>query len=479
MAIRAVAEECRNNFFYFVKTFWDVIIQERPVYNWHIPYLCHELQELSVSVVAREPKPYDLIINIPPSTTKSTIVTIMYPAWLWTQDPTLRVISNSYSASLSIDHASKSKDIISSERYHLLFPEVQIRHDKSGKQYYVNTEGGFRYATSTGGTITGMHAHIIINDDPQNPKQAESDVMRKAATDHTKTLSTRKVDRAVTPMITIMQRLHQGDVTGYLLSKKREEIKHINLPAEDCDDVQPASLRKYYKDGLLDPVRLSRKILDEAKIDLGSRGYAGQYMQRPSAEGGNIVKEAWFKHISQAEFHAMRFNETIHFFLDTAYEEKKQHEQNDPSGILAACKIGGNIYIVKAQQVWKNFPDLIKFLPEFMRSCDADPNSTLRVEPKANGISLVQTLESISEINCVRTPSPTDSKADRLHAVSPKIEAGRVWIVEGDWNDEFIDEVCGFPTRLHDEYVDILGYAINYFESDDFLVIPKNLDNLF
>ena len=148
--------------------------------------------------------------------------------------------------------------------------------------------------------------------------------MRKVANDHVKTLSSRKVDKAVTPTITIMQRLHQDDVTGYLLSKKKDKIKHINLPAEDCEDVEPAELRKNYVDGLLDPIRLNRDVLAEAKIDLGSRGYAGQFMQKPSAEGGNIVKESWFRKISLAEFNALRYNETMHFFVDTAYDEKKK-----------------------------------------------------------------------------------------------------------------------------------------------------------
>lgn len=476
--VRAVADECRNNLFYFVKTFWDVIIHEDPVYNWHIPYLCEELQKLAQPVFERKPKLYDLIVNIPPSTTKSTIVTVMFPAWLWTNDPTIRVISNSYSSALSLDHATKSKDIIQSEKYMMLFPEVEIRHDKSGKQNYENTAGGFRYASSTGSTITGFHAHIIINDDPVNPKQAESDQMRKVANDHVKTLSSRKVDKAVTPTITIMQRLHQDDVTGYLLSKKKDKIKHINLPAEDCEDVEPAELRKNYVDGLLDPIRLNREVLEEAKIDLGSRGYAGQFMQKPSAEGGNIVKEAWFRKISRSDFYSLRYNETMHFFVDTAYDEKKKKSDNDPTGILAACMIQNNIYVYNAMQVWKTFPDLIRFLPEYMAANEGSSQSSLRIEPKANGISVVHTLEAISGLNVTRTPTPTDSKAERLHAVSPTIECGRVYIVEGDWNDEFIDQVCGFPQRLHDEFVDILGYAINYFKNDDF-VMPKNINNLF
>ncbi len=479
LALRVVADECRKSFFFFVKTFWDVIIKEEPRYNWHIPFLCDELQKLSVSIVARQPKPYDLIVNIPPGTTKSTIVTIMWPVWLWTQDPTLRIITNSYSGGLSIEHATKSKDIIQSDKFRILFPDIIIRKDKSGKQNYENTQTGYRYATSTGATITGFHAHVIINDDPVNPKQAESEPLRVQANEHTKTLSSRKVDKANTPIVTIMQRLHEEDVTGYMLKKKGENIRHICLPAEDCDAVKPAELRKFYVDGLLDPVRLNRRTLEEAKIDLGSRGYAGQYGQSPSAAGGNIIKESWFRRISYADFYAMRFREPIHFFLDTAYDEKKKKTDNDPSGIIAACKIKNNIYIVHAKKVWKEFPELLRFLPEYMYANGYDDNvSTLRVEPKANGKSVVQQLKDSTKLNVTYTPTPTDAKDVRLHAVAPKVECGRVFLVDGEWNEEFIDEVCGFPTKVHDEYVDLLGYAINYFMDDD-IEIPDNVDSMF
>ncbi|MDR2474602.1 MAG: hypothetical protein LBD45_01975, partial [Bacteroidales bacterium] len=158
IALRVVSDECRRSFFYFVKTFWSVIIAETPVYNWHIEYLCRELQDLSVAIVGRQKKPYDLIINIPPGTTKSTITTIMFPAWLWTQDATLRIITNSYSADLSIEHAVKSRDIILSDKFRRLFPEIVLRRDKSAKSSYENTATGARYTTSTGGTITGKHA---------------------------------------------------------------------------------------------------------------------------------------------------------------------------------------------------------------------------------------------------------------------------------------------------------------------------------
>ena len=207
------------------------------------------------------------------------------------------------------------------------------------------------------------------------------------------------------------------------------------------------------------------------------REFNALYQQRPVIEGGNIVKRDWFRRISFAEFKALRFNEPMHFYLDTAYNKKKNKgHENDPSGILAACRIGTNIYLYDAMQVWKEMPDLLRFLPEYMAAHEGNRESKLNIEPKANGISVVQMLKEITTLNVKETPTPTDDKEVRLRVVSPRIECGRVFLVEGSWIDDFLDEVCGFPAMEHDEFVDILGYAINdlYEEDDD--IDYDNLD---
>lgn len=314
-------------------------------------------------IVNRLPKPYDLIVNIPPGTTKSTIVTIMFPAWLWTLDPSLRVISSSYSSDVSLDQAQKSKDIITCEKYRRLFPEVCIRRDKSGKGFYGNTAGGERYVTSTGSAVTGKHAHVIINDDPQNPKQADSEPLRLQAEEFTKTLSTRKVDKRNTPTITIMQRLHEDDVTGYLLKKKADKIRHICLPAELSDNVQPAELKQRYINGLLDPVRLDADVLAEARVDLGSRGYAGQYEQRPSSADGNIIHKEWFGHISRAQFELMRGGATMHFFLDTAYSEHNRKQIMTQAVYWLLVRLVSKCMCTMLKRCGKSFPTLYAFCP--------------------------------------------------------------------------------------------------------------------
>ena len=181
------------------------------------------------------------------------------------------------------------------------------------------------------------------------------------------------------------------------------------------------------------------------------------------------MKRDWFQRISFTEFMALRYNEPMHFYLDTAYGKKKKGQDNDPSGIIAACRIKNYIYIFHAQKVYKEMPDLLRFLPDYMAAHEASSESKLNVEPKANGVSVVHMLKEISTINVKETPTPTDDKEVRLRAVSPRVECGRVFLVEGIWNDDFLDEICGFPAQPHDEFVDLLGYAINdlYLDEDD------------
>lgn len=458
---------CKDSFYYFLQSFWTVIIKEKPVFNWHIEYLCNELQYLTTFIVERKAKPYDLVINVPPGSTKSTICTIMYPAWLWTQDATLRIISNSYAKELSTEHAVKSRDILTSDKFRRLFPEFNIRADKRGKQNYDNEDTGARYTTSTGGTITGKHAHVIINDDPVNPAQALSDAKRRTANEHTKTLSSRKVDKDNTPTITIMQRLHEDDVTGYLLKKKGEKIKHICLPAEVSDKVLPVELKDKYVDGLLDPVRLSVKVLQEAKLELGTDGYAKQFEQAPTSEEGNIVKKEWFERIDRVTFDGLCVNEPSIFFLDTAFSEKDKKSDNDPSGIIATKYIRNNLYIYKAKKVYMGAPEFLRFVDSFVRQNGYTNSSSIRIEPKANGKTIVQMLFDATDLNVVESMPPQDDKITRLRAQSPKIECGRVYVVEDSWTEDFIDEICGFPFKSHDEYVDCLSECLRHtFEND-------------
>lgn len=456
-------EACHSRFYEFFLSFWEVVSNEPLALNWHHEYLCDELQKLSHYIVNRLPKPYDTAINIPPGTTKSTICSQMWPVWLWTQDASIKVITNSHSASLSIEHAIKSRDIIESEKFNRLFPDIVLRSDKAAKGFYENTSLGARYATSTGSSAIGFHAHVIIHDDPSDPKEEFSEPLIKQVIEKIKELSTRKVNKLNTPTVTIMQRLHEADATGYLL-KTDPNLHHICLPAELSDKVKPTSLKSQYINGLLDPIRQSYKVLDDALRELGSAKYSGQYAQSPVQAGGNIIKEEWFTKCTYDYLMSIVGATPFHYFVDTAFTDKNK---NDPTGVITVVKVGNYLYIVNAHKVRMKFPDLIRFLPTYVKQWFYTNRSTIRIEPKANGKSVVDELKDKSMLNVMETPPPLGSKEERLNAKSATVEAHRIILVEGSWNDEFIGEVCGFPYKEHDEFVDLLCYAIDLFFTND------------
>lgn len=448
--VSLVSDICKESFFEFVKEFWFEIIPEEPVYNWHIEHLCLMLQDYGFRVSKRLPKNDDFIINIPPGTTKSTIVTVMFPAWLWAIDPTLRVLTASYSSSLSTDHSIKSRDIIKSDRYKELFPDVEIKHDQDNKTHYKNTKGGERYATSVGGTVTGFHAHVILVDDPINPKGAASDAERETANNFMDiTLSTRKVNKDVTFIGLIMQRLHQKDPTGNWLGKKGKKINHICLPAELSQHVKPPELKEMYVDGLLDPVRLSKDVLEGLAIDLGSYGYAGQMGQTPTPEGGGT----WQRWIIPVDDHLFPVGlKDVGTDWDLAYTK---NDKNSASAFVTAGMLDDKMYIDNIGFKWLEFPALVEYMKE-----NRAPHY---IEGKASGKSAKQTLDNMG-IAAIEVQVDGGDKVARTKLATPFAEAKRIYCRASLLDKLYNHNKQGillFPNNENDDLNDALVQSIN------------------
>jgi predicted phage terminase large subunit-like protein len=278
------ADALRGSLFAFLCEFWQVVCDKPLVPNWHVEYLCSEAMRLVERIECGDPS-IDLVVNIPPGTTKSTIFSVMLPAWVWTRKPSLRVITSSWEDDLAMKSARLSRDIIVSKKYRSLFPEVTLRSDMGAVSRYGTTAGGLRIITSTKASPTGEHADLTIIDDPIGKSQAVSEAMRDQAVRHMEALSSRRTDKVVSNMIMVMQRLHPEDPTEWLLSHA-DRVKHICLPAELSDMVAPPELRDRYVGGLLDPVRLSREALARSRRELGTEGYAGEFDQNPQLAAG-------------------------------------------------------------------------------------------------------------------------------------------------------------------------------------------------
>lgn len=446
------ADICRQSFFEFVKEFWTVIIPEEPIYNWHIPFLCEQLQETVFRVKNRQHKLFDEIINIPPGTTKSTICTVMLPAWAWIVDPTLRIITGSYSASLATDHAVKSRDIIKSEKYRRLFPEVQIKKDQDNKTQYKNTKNGERYATSVGGTITGIHAHLIIIDDPLNPKQAASDAERTSANDWMDTtLSSRKVNKAITPTILVMQRLHELDPSGNWIKKQGKQLRWYKLPGRLSHKVRPVpeELSQYYVDNLLDPVRMSHDVLNDMRLDLGTYGFAGQVDQDPSPADGGIWKR-WILPIDDVLLDALPLKQ-VGSDWDLAYTKD---DTNSASAYVTSGLHEKNMYITDFGFEWLEFPQLIAYMNK--------QKPTHYIEAKASGKSAKQTLVN-QGISAKEVKVVGGDKLARAQMATPYAERGSVYcrrsILERLYEADK-QGILKFPNNENDDLQDALVQAI-------------------
>jgi len=427
----------------------------------------------------------NLMVFVPPQHGKSEIVSRNFPAWALGQNPDLKIVGCSYSAELSRQFSRSIQRIIDSPEYATIFPDTYLNGSNvvTTKGYLRNVDifetvghRGFYKCVGVGGSLTGTPVDIGIIDDPvKDALEAYSETYRNRVWEWYLSVFLTRLHNESRQLF-IMTRWHEDDLAGRILKREPDKWTVLKIPAlretsEDGNDFDPREVGEALWEN-----RHSRERLLEQK-KRSERNFSALYQQNPTIEGGNIIKEKWFRHISLADYHALHFHEPIHFFLDTAYN-KKQKSDNDPSGIIGACKIRNNIYITCAQKVYKEFPDLIRYLPDFMAANDGNGESTLRIEPKANGVSVCQQLQETSSLNVTYTPSPTDPKDTRLYAVAPKVECGRVYLVDGDWNEEFIDEVCGFPAKAHDEYVDILGYAINYFMDDGGFEVPEYVDSM-
>lgn len=453
----------KSSYFEFFKWAWDTIVPEPYVHNWHIELICNELQAVGERVAARQEKLYDLVINLSPGESKSTICTILFPVWLWTIDPTLRIITGSYSSTIGIKLAVKSRDCIASSKFQSLYGNiVKIRRDIDSKTLYATEAGGERYVTSTGASATGNHGHIIINDDPLNAQKAASAAELETAGHWvSNTMPTRVVDKKIAPTILIMQRLHEKDPTQIMLSKGK--VRHICLPAENTYPIYPSEFEQYYVDGLMNPSRTDRSVLADMQAKLGSTAYAGQFGQQPSSPDGGVIKRKWWQYYDAKD---MPNNLTWDMWVDGAYTKSVS---NDPTGIMVAGydRAKNRLYIRHAEAARMEMPDLLRRIPEIAAQHGLTSRSRCYIEPKASGKSLKQMLREQNIVSPVEISSPlvSEGKEARIQVSAPRVESGSVFLLDHPNTEIIVYENAEFPKSEHDEFVDLLGYACSHYFS--------------
>ena len=454
-----IGSVCSESFFEFVKEFWSEVITSVPIWNWHIKFLCDELQSAAERVFYNEEKLQDYIINIPPGTTKSTICSVMWPAWILSNMPSARIICGSHTDTLVLDLSSKTRLIVESDKYQKAFgklsnrPEnlkVEIRDDQNTKGYWATTRGGFRFSCTVGGkTPTGFHGHFLIVDDPIDPQKVMSDAEIKEANEWmANVISNRKVDSRISVLLLIMQRLHQDDPTGNRLAKKDAgKIRHICLPAEESDGVFPPELKAFYVDGLLDPVRLTKRILGEKLAEMGEFGFSGQYRQNPVPLGGGMFKTIRLNYgIPPAKFKRM-----------ARYWDKAGTKDGGAYtvGFLMGLDFNGRFWILDIVRGQWEAAEREKIIKQTAIRDGKGIMIGIEQEPGSGGKESAQaTVRRLAGWR-VRADKPTGDKALRADPWAVQVNQGNCWVKENaPWITDLLSEMTYFPVSKYKDQVD-------------------------
>ena len=493
IAKEQLRRKAESNLYEFVKQSWHVVEPSIPfIGSWHIEAICEHLEAITIGDIRR------LLINIPPRHSKSTIVSVMWPAWEWIVNPQQKFLCASYSGNLSTRDNLKTRRLLQSNWYQDRWKHMfELSGDQNAKQRFENDKTGYRLATSVGGTATGEGGSRLILDDPHGAQAAQSDVMRNSDLEWFDMVwSTRLNNPKTDAMVTVMQRLHERDISGHII----EDIKgweHICIPAEWDGKSRKTVIGPYdprkVKGELICPERFGKKEITNLKQLLGAYGTAGQLQQDPVPSQGGILKidcfEMWPATSGLPPF------EYILQSYDCAFTEKTT---GDPT----ACTVWAmfthkgerHAMLIDAWDEHLSYPDLrakaIKdWTTEYGGMTKDSPYSRARrpdrilVEAKASGQSLLQDLR-LAKVPAVGYNPGLADKVSRAHQAAPTLELGLLWIPESgknpgqhvSWAAPFLKQLGKFPVAEHDDYVDTFTQAIIYLKNDRWFELPQAKD---
>lgn len=451
---RLVQAVLRNNFSTFVaKSFFTVSPGTKYLHNWHISLIAEKLRQIEDGKITR------LIINIPPRYLKSICISVSWSAWLMGHNPATKIMTASYSQSLSNKHSQDCRVLMSSPWYKKLFPETIINKGENQKSKFVTSKRGFRFATSTGGTATGEGGDYLIIDDPQNPNKINSKKYRQSTIQwFEQTFISRLNNKQTGAIVIVMQRLHEEDLCGYLLENKKEQWDLLKLPAIY---EQPTTLTEPYlitkqPGSVLHEEREDITALNKLKAELGEYNFAAQYQQTPIPSKGCIIQKSWFNYFSSKQ--NVKFKQIIQSW-DTAIKAK---EESDYSvGITIGVNDNG-YYLLDIQRIKAEYPELITALQNFSNKWN--PQAIL-IEDKGSGQSLIQSLKPLIKTAIIPI-RPKFDKLTRFARHSPLFEAGKIFIdCKANWRITLEQELISFPKSPHDDQVDSLSQALEYLET--------------
>lgn len=468
----------------YIREAWHVIEPQPYVHSFHIEAVAEHLEGVTRGQIR------NLLINIPPRHSKSLIVSVMWPSWVWTYRAHLRWLFASYSSDLSTEHSWKCRLLLQSEWYQERWGHVfQLVGDQNLKTRYDNSKLGYRMATSVSAAATGFGGDVLVCDDPNNIKTIESKTARKEVSDWWDGVMSTRLNNPITGgRVVIQQRCHQQDLTGHILDQESKEWVRLILPTEfevkrRCvnflvsnkvvsppytEDKRepdmtaytlPPEAQPFFADPrtteneLLAEERFPQEEIVKTKVKLGSYRYAGQHQQRPAPAGGGLFKRSWFPIVDTAP----RQVKTRVRFWDAAGTEN----DGDYTVGLKLSELDGIFYVehvIRGQ--WSS--GVVN--TTMKQTADVDGKLCRQreeQEPGSSGLSVISAhLLLLVGYDYAGITSSGD-KTTRARPLAAQAEGGNVRLVRGEWNEEFLDEYENFPNGANDDQVDAGSGAFN------------------
>ncbi|MBL8571973.1 MAG: phage terminase large subunit [Phreatobacter sp.] len=421
------------------------------LHNWHLDHIAEALARVERGELKR------LIINVPPRSLKSILVSVAFSAWVLGRDPRKRIMCISYAEDLARKHALDTRKIVDEAWYREIFRDFEIPRGRARDLDFGTTLNGYRFAAGMGGAITGRGADIILIDDPIKPADALSKAMRRRAIEYYDgTLQSRLNNKREGAIVIVMQRLHEDDLVAHVTQNEDWEV--ISLPAIATEPTvhrlsdDPSDIYHRAAGEVLHAEREPREILEALRRSMGSLIFSAQYQQAPVPPEGNIVKRDWLRRYETRP-------ETFDLVVASWDTASTIGETSDYSvGTVWGAK-GLDYYLLDLVRGRFEVPDLRRRLVALSTQWSA--NATL-VEETDIGRAIVQELRITDQLRCILRPPRFDKEA-RILAQSARFESGQVHVPsEATWLAEWLSELLAFPNGRHDDQVDSTSQALHY-----------------
>lgn len=462
------AELGARKFRAFFKMAWRWIDPAHLLWNWHIDLLCEEME-----LVARRHHS-EAVFCVPPRSLKSQILSVAFPAWVWTWFPAAKFLTASNEMNLATRDAVRMRALVKTEWYQRrwgprspfrpkflsdgkLNPGVEITGDQDNKTYFETTAGGHRFSCTPRSNVTGHGGDFVLCDDPHPTQKAESEAERTTVlTWWNEAIPTRlnEPDRGV--KLVIQQRVHREDLAGACIKKGYHKVVLPMLYDEEHPDRHPNDTRQPGE--MLHPARYPGNSLQRLQTALGPYGTAGQLQQRPTAREGGLFKRAWFQIVDAVPASA-RHNRVRRWDLASTAPEPGRDPDYTAGALLSRDDLG--IYYIEDIARFRDEALQVKLALKAIASQDGTSTRIrLPQDPGQAGKAQLKDLVSWLSGYDVRGVQETGDKYTRALIMVAQCAVGNVKLVRGDWNEDFLTEITDFPNGSHDDQVDAVvgGY---------------------